>query len=87
MRQFVAEPRRMARPSSPVSGKFRRLFPSAVSIYPVIAESTVSGSETSRHYLAGVPQNTLPVILNQAITGSHNTGASLWQEWRLVLEP
>lgn len=50
-----------------MSGKFRRLLPSAPPIYPGIAESTISGFKTSRHCLAGVSQSTLPVIQN----GSH----------------
>jgi hypothetical protein len=62
MRRFVTQPRRMARPFSPVYGKFRRLFPSALPTYPGMSQFTRSGFKTSRHYLAGVPQSTLPVI-------------------------
>jgi hypothetical protein len=60
------QPRRLARPFSPVSGKFRRLWSSPLPIYPGTGQSTISGSGTSRHYLAGVPQSTLPVIENSS---------------------
>jgi hypothetical protein len=51
---------------SPVPGKFRRLFPSALPIYPGISQFSISGSKTSRHYLAGVPQSTLLAIENSS---------------------
>ena len=47
---------------SPVSGKFRRLVAAVSRAYPGVAQVTISGFKTSRHYLAVVPQSTLPVI-------------------------
>jgi hypothetical protein len=47
---------------SPVSGKFRRLVAAVSRAYPGVAQVTISGFKTSRHYLAGVPLSTLPVI-------------------------
>ena len=49
---------------------------------------TDSGFETSRHYLAGVSQKHFAGDLKRKpLRGAKTRGASLWQEWRLVLEP
>ena len=63
--------RRTARPFHPWPASFAvcSLLPT-----PYILDLLISGSETSRHYLAGVLQNTLPVIPNSSHFGESKHG-------------
>ena len=63
--------KRVLYPFPPVYGKFRRLPPLPS---PYVLKLLNSGSETSRHYLAGVPQSTLPTIENSSHYGESKHG-------------